>query len=125
MSPTKLQALTAAGLALAAAAGPALALSVADLEPAFRNTVITTYKSGHTAKLWLNRDGSYDATRTNGQRTHGHWKIKDDKICLTQDKPFYVPLAFCTVVPRGGVGTSWASSSFSGEAVRNTLISGR
>lgn len=125
MSLSKLHALTLSGLVLAAAAGPALALTTSDLEPAFRNTVITTYKSGHTAKLWLNRDGSYDATRTNGERTHGHWKIKDDKICLTQDKPFYVPVAFCTLVPRGGVGTSWASSSFTGEPVRNTLVSGR
>lgn len=124
MSLSKLQALALASVVLACA-GPALGLTVADLEPAFRNTVVTTYRSGHTAKLWLNRDGSYQATRTNGQVTHGHWQIKGEKICLTQDKPFYVPLAFCTLVPKGGVGTSWDSSSFSGEPVRNTLVAGR
>jgi hypothetical protein len=124
MSLPKLQTLALMSLALAVAA-PARALTMADLEPAFRNTVITTYKSGHTAKLWLNRDGSYEATRTNGQRTGGHWKIKGDRICLSQDKPFPWPVPFCTTVPRGGVGTSWASSSVSGEPVRNTLVAGR
>lgn len=124
MSPSKLLSLTLTAAALLA--GPAMALSMTDLEPAFRNTVLTTYKkSGHTAKLWLNRDGSYNATRTNGERTSGHWQIKGDKICLTQDKPFHVPLAFCTLVPKGGVGTSWDSSSFTGEPVRNTLVAGR
>jgi hypothetical protein len=114
--------LTALALTMAT---PALALTRADLEPAFKNTVITTYPSGRVAKLWLNRDGSYDAARTNGERTRGKWEIKKDKICMTQQKPFYVPLSFCTIVPRGGVGTSWDSSSFKGEPVRNTLVAGR
>ena len=119
MKPNKLQSLVMASLGLAAVAGPALSLSVADLEPAFRNTVITTYRSGHTAKLWLNRDGSYDATRTNGQRTHGHWKIKDEKICLTQDKPFYVPLAFCTV---GAGGLASAAGAWRAVMVRAAVV---
>ncbi|MDQ0462916.1 hypothetical protein QO010_000664 [Caulobacter ginsengisoli] len=104
---------------------PAFALTRADLEPAFKNTVVTTYPSGRTARLWLNRDGTYDATRTNGERTSGTWQIKGDKICMTQDKPFHFPLSLCTIVPKGGVGTSWASKSIKGEPVRNTLVAGR
>ncbi len=116
-------ALTLSAVTLTSA--PALAATTSDLEPAFKGTVVTTYASGRVAKLWLNRDGSYDGVRTNGDRTKGRWAIKGDNLCLTQQQPFYVPLSFCTPVPKGGIGTTWTAKSFKGEPVRNTLVAGR
>ena len=80
LSPTLI-----AVLALTASA-PVLAATASDLEPAFKGTVVTTYSSGRVAKLWLNRDGSYDGARTNGERTRGRWALKGEKLCLINSK---------------------------------------
>lgn len=97
------------------------------LEPAFRNTIVSTYPDGKTTKLWLNRDGRYQALRANGARTAGSWVMKGDKVCMTQKSPIYIPLAFCTVIPHtaGVVGASWMAKGLKGEPVRHTLTAGR
>lgn len=97
------------------------------LAPAFSNTIVSLYPDGKTTKLWLNANGSYDALRANGQKTGGSWVMKGDKLCMTQRRPFYVPLAFCTAIPsmKGGVGVSWMAKGLKGEPVRHTITAGR
>lgn len=113
--------ITAAAIAIMAASLPGQDV----LQPAFNNTIVSTYPNGLQTRLWLNPDGSYDATRANGQRTQGVWQMKDGKVCMTQKKPFYVPLSFCTPIPpKGGVGTSWKARGLKGEPVVHTLIAG-
>ena len=118
-----------AGMLSAAAIGIALlaAAPMDILEPAFRNTIVSLYPDGKSTKLWLDRDGRYRAIRANGQRTEGDWKIKGGKVCMTQKKPFFVPLSFCTDLPprSGGVGASWMAKGLKGEPVRHTLMAGR
>jgi hypothetical protein len=98
---------------------------IAALEPAFGNTIVTTYPNGKTTRMWLHRDGTYDGRRANGQATAGVWKVKQKDVCITQKRPLYVPVAFCTGIVPGGVGTSWTAKGLYGEPVRNTLIAGR
>ena len=97
------------------------------LKPAFSNTIVSVYPDGKRTLLWLHPNGAYDAQRANGQRTGGSWEIKGEKVCMTQKRPFYVPLAFCTAIPPtgGGVGASWTARGLKGEPVRHTLTAGR
>lgn len=97
------------------------------LKPAFSNTIVSVYPDGKRTLLWLHPNGAYDAQRANGQRTGGSWEIKGEKVCMTQKRPFYVPVAFCTAIPPtgGGVGASWTARGLKGEPVRHTLTAGR
>lgn len=113
---------TAAAIAILSAGAPG-----ADaLQPAFNNTIVSVYPDGKSTRLWLHRDGTYDALRANGQRTWGTWQLKADKVCITQKRPFPVPLAFCTAIPpvKGGIGSSWMAKGLKGEPVRHTLTAG-
>lgn len=96
-----------------------------DLGPAFANTVVSTYPDGRQARLWLAPDGSYTAQGRRGDRTSGHWKLKGDQICLRQSSPPTLPFSYCTVVPSGGVGTTWSAKSFFGDPLKVTLVAGR
>ncbi len=102
------------------AAAPAM-----PLEAAFGNTIVTTYPDGKSTRMWLHRDGTYDGKRANGSLTAGVWELKTVKVCITQHRPFRVPIAFCTPVVPGGVGTTWRARGLKGEPVVNTLIAGR
>jgi len=97
------------------------------LDPAFSNTIVSVYPDGKTTRLWLHPNGAYDAQRANGQRTGGVWEIKGQKVCMTQKRPFYVPIAFCTGIPPEGrgVGASWTARGRKVEPVRHTLTAGR
>ena len=108
------------GAALAASPPPDV------LAPAFNNTIVSVYPDGKTTRLWLHPNGTYDAQRANGQRTGGAWEMKGGKVCMTQKRPFFVPLAFCTIIPPtgGGVGASWMAMGLKGEPVRQTLTAG-
>lgn len=112
--------------ALAAAfilAGPAAAQAA--LEPAFKNTIVSTYPDGRTAKLWLNKDGTYRAEGRRGKPSSGRWSVKGEKVCLKQSKPFAGPFSYCTPIRSGGVGTSWAAKAVTGEPIKVTVVSGR
>lgn len=104
-------------------AGPTAAQ--AELEPAFRNTIVSTYPDGRTAKLWLNRDGTYRAEGRRGKPSSGRWSVKNGKVCLKQSRPFPGPFSYCTPVRSGGVGTSWSAKAVTGEPIRVTVVSGR
>jgi len=121
--------MSASGLSLGLLAATVIAASAPapapGLEPAFGNTIITTYPNGKSTRTWLHRDGTYEAQRSNGERTGGVWKIKGSQLCITQKRPVFVPLAFCTPIVPGGVGASWSAKGLLGEPVRNVLAAGR
>lgn len=123
--------MSTSGLVLGAMAAVAIAATapmpppLIALEPAFGNTIVTSYPNGKVTRTWLHRDGTYEALRANGDRTGGVWKVKGAALCITQKKPVYVPLAFCTPIVPGGVGASWSAKGLLGEPVRNTLVAGR
>ncbi|HRD47305.1 MAG TPA: hypothetical protein PLF78_12565 [Caulobacter sp.] len=117
-----------ASILIAAASIVVMATSAPDadvLRPAFNNTIVSVYPDGKSTRLWLHSDGTYDAQRANGQRTGGVWQLKGEKVCITQKRPFYVPMAFCTAIPpSGGIGASWMARGLKGEPVRHTLTAG-
>lgn len=115
--------IVALGLWLAAA--PAHADAPPDLEPAFRNTIVSTYPDGRTARLWLNRDGTYQAAGQEGGPSSGRWTRHGSRICIRQRRPFPAPFSYCTEIPRGGVGTSWTARAVTGEMIRIQVIAGR
>ena len=110
---------------LLAAASPALAADVSALEPAFRNTLVSTYPDGRTAKAWLNRNGTYRGVSRRGKQLAGKWSLRGEKVCFKQSRPFPAPVSWCTPVKRGGVGTSWKTKAVTGEQIRVTLVAGR
>jgi hypothetical protein len=114
-----------AALGLLAAGVIAASAPVAAIEPAFGNTIVTSYPNGKITRTWLHPDGTYEARRANGERTGGVWKLKGGQLCITQKQPVYVPLTFCTPIVPGGVGVSWTAKGLMGEPVRNTLVAGR
>ncbi len=102
-----------------------LAVAASPVEAAFGNTIVSTYPSGRSTRLWLKRDGTYEAQRTNGKRTAGKWTYRGGKVCLRQTRPVTVPLTFCSPVPSGKVGTRWSGKSPKGEPLNNRLVAGR
>ena len=112
-----------------AAAGLCAGVAVADpddsrLEPAFGNTVISTYPDGRTAKLWLQRDGSYTGQGRRGGGSSGRWTVKGDEVCLKQSRPIHAFTSFCTPLPSGGAGGSWAAKAVTGEQIRVRIVKG-
>jgi hypothetical protein len=107
------------------ASAPAPEASPADIEPAFSNTIVSTYPDGRKARLWLNPDGAYRAQGQRGDHSSGRWSLRADKLCLKQKKPMSIPFAYCTQVRRGGIGTSWMGRAVTGERIRIQLVAGR
>lgn len=118
MKTALLLATTVASISLS----PMTTFAASPVEAAFGNTIVSTYPSGRSTRLWLNRNGTYEGQRTNGKRTTGKWTLKGGKVCLKQNG---LPLTFCSRIPPGKVGTSWSSKSPKGEPLRNRLVSGR
>ena len=63
------------------------------VEPAFGNTIVSTYPDGRTAKVWLQPDGAYLGQGRRGGRSSGRWTLDGDRICLRQSRPFPFPKA--------------------------------
>lgn len=117
--------LIAALVLLVAPGGPAIAQDAHPLDPAFANTLLSTYPDGRTARLWLNRDGSYTSRSRRGRLTSGRWSLEGDQICMRQQRPFPGPFRYCTPLHRGGVGTRWSAEAPTGEPIQVELIAGR
>ena len=117
--------LTTTALVSFALAAPALASDTSVLEPAFSNTIVSTYPDGRKAKLWLNRDGTYRAQGRRGRPSSGRWTLKGERICLKQTRPVPGPFSFCTYVKRGGVGTTWPGKAVTGERIQIRVVAGR
>lgn len=103
-----------------AASGP-----TAGLEPAFRNTIVSTYPDGRTARLWLEPGGTYRGQGRRGGATSGRWVIDGASICMTQRRPLPLPIRYCTPVMRGDVGARWTAKAVTGEAITVQLVAGR
>ena len=106
-------------------AAPATASDKSVLEPAFSNTIVSTYPDGRKAKLWLNRDGSYRAQGRRGKPSSGRWTLKGERICLKQSRPVPGPFSYCTDIRRGGVGTTWPGKAVTGERIQISVVKGR
>jgi hypothetical protein len=117
-APTSLTSAAVACVLCAAAPPP-------QLEAAFHNTIVSTYPDGRQARLWLNKDGSYRAQGRRHDPSHGTWTVKGDQICLHQHKPATVPIAYCTAIPSGEVGSHWSAKSVFGDPLRVQLVAGR
>jgi hypothetical protein len=117
-------ALIIAALALGVASAHA-DVPPAQLQQAFGNTILSTYPDGRTARLWLQPNGAYTAQGRRGDPSSGHWKIKGQRICLSQSRPFAAPFAFCTAVPSGGIGAVWSARAVTGETIRVKIVQGR
>ena len=107
---------------LLSAQAPAAA---SDLQAAFRNTLVSTYPDGRTARLWLAEDGQYEGQDRRGGRNAGVWRVRDGKLCLSQRRPLPMPGQFCTPIVRVAVGGSWSTRAMTGETIRVTLVAGR
>ena len=109
------------GVAIAMACGAA---AKPGLDPAFKNTIVSTYPDGRQAKLWLDKDGSYTAEGRRHDRSNGYWTLKGAKICLRQSKPPTLPFSYCTALPSGGVGAAWSAKAVTGEPIKVKLVKG-
>ncbi|MDB5467785.1 MAG: hypothetical protein JWQ46_2547 [Phenylobacterium sp.] len=103
----------------------AQAAATADLQPAFGNTVVSTYPDGRTLQVWLHPDGSWDGQSRRGTALAGHWTVKGDKVCFRQSTPPTLPISFCSPFPQHPeVGAQWASKDISGTPIHLTLEKG-
>lgn len=118
MSVTFLSALPLLSALASAVAPPA---SVA---AAFGNTIVSTYPDGRTAELWLQQDGGYSAEGRRGDRSSGHWTVKNDKLCLKQARPLPAPFSYCTQIPSGGINATWTAKAVTGEVLQVQLVRG-
>ena len=94
-------------------------------EAAFTNTVVSTYPDGRTAKLWLERNGTYRGVSRRGKPSSGKWTVKGQQICLKQSRPFPAPITYCTAIQQGDVGAEWKGKAVTGEPVTFKLVAGR
>lgn len=94
------------------------------LDAAFGNVIVSTHPDGRQAKLWLKRDGAYDAQGRAGERSGGVWRLKGDKLCLSQRRPFPIPFSYCKAVPPVSVGKPWRDKAFNGDLVTNEVVPG-
>ncbi len=107
-----------AGLILLCGAAPS------PVDAAFGQTIVSTYPDGRTSELYLQSDGTYTARGRRGDPSSGHWKVGDNKLCLTQSSPLAVPFDYCTPIPSGGLHTAWSAKAVTGEAIRVKLVKG-
>ena len=117
--------MSAAAAGSALADGPVVADGPPGLEQAFDNTIVSTYANGDRARLWINRDGGYRGEGRRGDASSGRWYVKGGKLCLKQSRPLPIPLAFCSALITGGVGTVWTAKSVFGEPLTLQLAAGR
>ena len=117
--------LTAAALSAVAAAAYAAPAAPSWLQPAFGNTIVTTYPTGKVTRLWMDPDGTFVLLRSTGKRHSGRWQVKGERICFKQTKPIPLPVSHCQARIAGGVGSRWPGKSLAGENVTNQLVAGQ
>jgi hypothetical protein len=100
-------------------------LAFAGVEAAFGNTILMTYPDGRQGRLWLAADGTYTAEGRRRTPSSGKWRVKGDRICLTQLKPVRGPFSHCTRAPDGGIGTTWTARAVTGETITVKVMRGR
>jgi len=117
--------ISTAVLSLAAASAALAADSVAQVKPAFGNTVLSIYPDGRSQKIWMHPDGTWDGQSRRGTPLAGRWSLKDGKVCMKQSKPPTLPVAYCTPFPDNTyVGVSWTSKDMSGTPIQLKVVKG-
>lgn len=109
---------------LALGAMPMSAMAATDISAAFGNTIVSTYPDKRTALLWMKPDGSYTAAGRRKTPSSGKWAMKDEKICLKQQRPFPVPVTYCFDLTKGAPTTGWEARAVTGEPIRVTIVKG-
>ena len=94
-----------------------------DLTRAFGNTIMSTYPDGRQAELWLAADGGYRAKGRRGDDSSGTWRVRGNRLCLQQHRPFPAPFGYCTPIP-ARMDQSWSARAVTGERIRVSLLSG-
>jgi hypothetical protein len=113
-------------LGLVAFGAPSMAQDDSSLlSQAFGNTILSTYPDGRTAKLWLQADGSYFGEGRDHDRSTGHWRVQDGRLCLKQAHPFAFGFVYCTRLAQFSTGSVWVSRAVTGETIQITLVRGR
>ena len=118
LAPAVLGALALAG---AAHADDPASMRIA---PAIGNTLVSTHPDGRKARLWLEKDGRYVAESRAGKRSGGVWKVKGEKLCLTQREPMSIPFSYCKAVPNEALGKPWRDKAVNGDLVTNEIVPG-
>ena len=59
-----------------------------------------------------------------GERSAGVWKIKDEKLCLSQRRPLPIPFSYCKAIPDERVGKPWRDKAVNGDMVMNEIVRG-
>lgn len=123
MTTSKLAMALAAALVIAGAS-PATAQSTG-LEGAFGNTIVSTHPDGRQARLWLGADHTFRAQGRRGNRSSGVWRVRGDRLCLTQRRPIPIPIPYCHGFQRHSVGDRWTDTASNGDAVTNRILAGQ
>jgi hypothetical protein len=94
------------------------------VDKAFGNTIVSTYPDGRTGELWLQRDGTYTAEGRRHDPSRGHWRVKGNRLCLSQVRPMPSPFSYCTAIPASGMDRAWPAKAVSGERISVRLVPG-
>ena len=108
---------------IAGAATVCLAADASPVSETFGNTIRSTYPDGRTAELWLAPDGNYTAEGRRHDPSSGHWKVKGEKLCLKQSRPFPW-FGYCFAVPKTSMADGWSGKAVTGEPIRIQLVQG-
>jgi hypothetical protein len=106
---------SAGGLATAADSNDSAGASA--VQGAFGNTIVETYPDGRQARIWLKADGSYTGEGRKHDMSSGHWQVKSGQLCFHQSHPFAFGMAYCTPIPKVGLGQPWQAKAFTGEEI--------
>jgi hypothetical protein len=111
------------GAALAALFVCADAAAAPDITQAFGNTIQSTYPDGRQAEVWLASGGTYQSKGRRGQDTSGTWRMNGDRLCLSQQRPYWAPFEYCTQLP-DRTDAEWSAHAPTGENIRVRLVRG-
>lgn len=112
----------AAALLSAAETARAYGDAASRLDLALGKVIVSTHPDGRKARLWLRRDGTYAAQSRAGNRSGGVWKVKGEKLCLSQRAPAPIPIAYCRPVPTETLGRPWRDKAVNGDQVSNEIV---
>ncbi|MGN6517633.1 MAG: hypothetical protein ACTHLR_17540 [Rhizomicrobium sp.] len=126
--------LSIAALAVAGALIATAAYADDPMANTYANTISTkSQKTGATATLLFNQDGTYTASATGADGKpvtyNGQWTLKDGgaTICLAPQLPPNTPgsAPSCSPLQKHAVGDSWSVTNDQGETFAVTLTAGR
>ena len=115
----------ASAFAIALMTAGAVSAQETGLTPAFGNTIVSTHPDGRQARLWLNADHTFSAEGRGGNRSSGSWRVRGQRLCLSQRRPVPIPFSYCHPFPQISIGRRWDDTASNGDAVVNEITRGR